>query len=353
MRSQWQSLFRLLSLHLVYAIKYSMFYLFRDYIHDAAVNISVGLAFGQTFSLSDPLLRRWGHDLEEYAELLSWHRLENFLPLSSLYMHSHKKRVKTFREGNQILFRIAFDRIRKMAKERRDPISMGEMLIQALDDKTTVISSDDDVMAILRDSMFGASEGPYHIVIYVLYRILSQPNLQENLHQELDKVLGGRLPTLDDGRLLPYTRAIIRESLRHGELPALGIPRRTTDDVTVCGHKIPNDTDIIVNVYNIHRDKKFWKRPDEFEPKRFLDENHELLPDGSFSFMPFSFGQRNCIGKQFILSATFLFISRFFQVFKVSAPVGDALPEEINDGGSFNPDIKPFTMTIEKRKIAP
>lgn len=61
------------------------------------------------------------------------------------------------------------------------------------------------------------------------------------------------------------------------------------------GRKIPKGTNIVVFTYGIQRDSEHYEDPHIFNPSRF--ENI----DGKkpFSFIPFSAGPRNCIGKSF------------------------------------------------------
>lgn len=46
-------------------------------------------------------------------------------------------------------------------------------------------------------------------------------------------------------------------------------------------------------IYNMHKDPVYFKDPYEFIPERF-HEGNTIKP---YSFIPFSGGPRNCIGK--------------------------------------------------------
>ena len=88
--------------------------------------------------------------------------------------------------------------------------------------------------------------------------------------------------------LLPYTEAAILEIQRCASLVPLGVPHVNWKDITVDGYTIPKGTMLIANLFSIHRDSRWWKNPEKFDPTRFLDENMKLTrPDG---FAPFLIG---------------------------------------------------------------
>lgn len=58
---------------------------------------------------------------------------------------------------------------------------------------------------------------------------------------------------------------------------------------------LPAHTQIILHVFDLHRNEKYWNAPDEFDPDRFWPLMYQNRHP--FAYIPFSAGQRNCIGK--------------------------------------------------------
>jgi cytochrome P450 len=115
---------------------------------------------------------------------------------------------------------------------------------------------------------------------------------------EIDAVLGpDRLPSLEDVAKLPYTTAVLSESMRIYP-PVWVVGRRALEDVTIGDYQVPHRTIVITSQYLVHRDERFWPNPMEFRPERWLDQKaKEERP--KFAYFPFGGGGRICIGDAF------------------------------------------------------
>ena len=58
---------------------------------------------------------------------------------------------------------------------------------------------------------------------------------------------------------------------------------------------IPANTEVVVNIYDLHRDPNYWPEPDKYDPDRFLPEH--VRERHLFAYIPFSAGIRNCVGE--------------------------------------------------------
>lgn len=62
----------------------------------------------------------------------------------------------------------------------------------------------------------------------------------------------------------------------------------------VDGKIVPKGCAIVVPIFTIHRDPKYWQTPDHFNPDNFLPEI--VNKRHTYAYLPFSAGPRGCIG---------------------------------------------------------
>ena len=191
-----------------------------------------------------------------------------------------------------IIYRI-IDEHRASPNRYTDLLSL---LLASKDDDTGDGMSDRQ----LRDetmTLFTAGHETTAVALTWTWFLLAQhPVIEKKLHEELDAVLGGRLPTFEDIPNLVYTRQVFSEVLRLYP-PAWAITREALEDVQIGPHTIPKGATIDMSAYLLHRDERFWPNAEVFDPERFSPEKKKSID--KFTFLPFSIGIRGCIGEQF------------------------------------------------------
>lgn len=146
--------------------------------------------------------------------------------------------------------------------------------------------------------------------------IAGRADIEQMMHEELDSVLSGRTPTMEDVRRLPVTRAIIEEALRlYPPVPLL--TREATGPDTLRDTRIDKGDLVIIAPWLIHRHKRYWDNPDAFMPERFLPG--AKTKQMKFSYLPFSGGPRICLGARFGLVEAILCLATLAQQFRLTA----------------------------------
>jgi cytochrome P450 len=155
------------------------------------------------------------------------------------------------------------------------------------------------------------------------WHLLSQnPEAERKLHQELDRVLDGRVPTFADLLALPCAERVIKESLRLYP-PAWGLARTVIKEFELGGYRIPAGSNVVMSTWVVHRDPRYFPEPEKFDPDRWLPEKAQKLP--KFAYFPFGGGPRQCIGASFAMMEATLLLATIAQQFQFRALSNDPI----------------------------
>ncbi len=172
------------------------------------------------------------------------------------------------------------------------------MLLSAHDEETGATMTDEQICDEVITIFLAGYDTTALTLSWTFYHLINNPSVEVKLHQELDTVLGGRRPTVDDIRNLPYTEMVIKETLRHTP-PAYFQTRHTYADVELGGVKIPQDSAIMFSAYATHHRADLWEEPFAYRPERFADNAEADWH--KFKYFPFSYGPHICIGNRFAM----------------------------------------------------
>ena len=198
---------------------------------------------------------------------------------------------------------------RDRAEDRGDLLSM---LLAARDDDGRPMSDRQ-----LRDelvTLFLAGHETTAIALsWTLVLLAENPAAEERLSDEIESVLRGRRPGAADLALLPYTDAVVRESLRLYP-PAYVVGREAIRDCVLGGYRVAAGATIYFSPWVLHRDARWFSEPLAFRPERWLDRTAPRLP--KFAYLPFGGGPRVCIGERFALMEAALVLTTLLQRFR-------------------------------------
>jgi cytochrome P450 len=150
------------------------------------------------------------------------------------------------------------------------------------------------------------------------------PLIAEKAYEEIQNILGDRLPNYEDYSALKYTRAIILETLRL-QPPISLIGRKACANDNIDGYPIKKKDYIATPIYHIHRQEKYWKNPEGFDPNRFIEPTSEDL---KFVYIPFGVGPRSCIGQHFAVVEATITLAIILQKYRLSLLSIDVIEPE-------------------------
>jgi len=234
-------------------------------------------------------------------------RLNQVIPLPRWVPTRQNRRFYAAVDRLDRLIQRFIDERRRSGGDKGDLLSM---LLMARDADDGGIMTDKQV----RDeamTLFGAGHETTAVAMTWTWYLLSQhPEIEAKLHAELDAVLAGRAPARADLAHLTYTEMVLKESMRLYP-PAFTVTREVTAPFTLGGYDFKPGMVIMVNIYGIHRDARFFPDPDRFDPERFAPENEKRLP--KYAYLPFGGGPRICIGNAFAMMEAALLLATIAQ----------------------------------------
>jgi cytochrome P450 len=172
--------------------------------------------------------------------------------------------------------------------------------------------------ADLRDQIvtyFIAGQETTALTLSYAFALLSEhPEVEAALSAELDRVLGGRLPTREDAAQLCLADAVIKESLRLFP-PVWAIGREAIDDCEIGGHRVPRGAQVLMSQFIVQRDPRFWSDPERFDPSRWTVTTSKNRP--RCAYFPFGDGPRNCIGAHLATLEAVLLLATIAQRYRL------------------------------------
>jgi cytochrome P450 len=241
------------------------------------------------------------------------------MPRAEMMLDWPLKKMRRFRAAKRRLDTV----VGRMVEQRCADPDLGSrgdllsMLISAQDDqgggKGLRLSSDE-----LRDQVLTIFLAGYETVANALawtWLLLARnPEAESRLHTELDAVLGGRLPTLEDMPRLEYTTTVLSESMRMYP-PAWAMGREVLEDVSIGPYRLSKGTSVFFSQYLVQRDPRWFPEPERFIPERFTSEAKAGRP--RFAYFPFGGGGRQCIGESFAWMEAVLSLATIAQRWRV------------------------------------
>ena len=222
-------------------------------------------------------------------------RMTNMLDMSSYLPSVHTFRFRNaLRSLETLVYRLIEDRKTNSSSQTTDFLSL---LVNAPGNLENKLIRD-EVMTML----LAGHETTAVALSWTIFLLAKHPEYQCKLKSE----------TSSESR---YPQMIISEAMRLYP-PVWIIPRKARMRDEIGGFDVEQGAQVLICVYNIHRNPHSWPQPELFDPERFGShaQTHE-----AHQFMPFGLGPRVCIGKHFALLQGRILLTRLIERFTLRA----------------------------------
>ncbi|HEX6369379.1 MAG TPA: cytochrome P450 [Longimicrobium sp.] len=254
---------------------------------------------------------------------------------------------RRFASARDVVHRTVDAMIAERRRSGRELPDLLQTLLDARDADTGARMDDRQVRDEALTLMIAGHETAAASMSWMWYLLARSPDAAATLREELDSVLGGRTPGVEDLPRLPYTRAVFDETLRLYP-PAWGQPREPVEEDEIGGYRIPARNIVMVCQWVTHRRPDLWDRPDDFLPERFVGAAKDAIVP--WSYYPFGGGARQCIGNSFALMEAQVVLATLAQRFEPELVPG----QEVVPDATFT--LRPkhgVRMRIRRRASAP
>ncbi|CAH1111817.1 unnamed protein product [Psylliodes chrysocephalus] len=152
-------------------------------------------------------------------------------------------------------------------------------------------------------------------ICYVFTMLGLHQDLQEKVYNEIIDVLGpDRQPEPSDLPKFKYLERFIKETQRLFPLAGL-IAREVEEDINLGEYVVPAGASVVFGFLHTHTNEKYWPNPFKFNPDRFLPE--EVAKRHPCTYVPFSYGPRNCIGLKYAMMALKSLLATTLRKFRI------------------------------------
>ncbi|CDK29647.1 unnamed protein product [Kuraishia capsulata CBS 1993] len=171
--------------------------------------------------------------------------------------------------------------------------------------------TDRELAHLLIGVLMGGQHTSASTSAWFLLHLGERPDLQQELAEEIEKVLQGRELEYDDLQNMPLVNNIIKETLRL-HMPLHSIMRKVTNPLVVPNTKyvVPKGHYVLVTPGYAHLSNTYFPAADQFDPHRWEDQQKgsedsvdygfgKVTKAVSSPYLPFGGGRHRCIGEQF------------------------------------------------------
>ena len=226
--------------------------------------------------------------------------------------------------------------------DKKDLLSM---LLAAQNEETGLRMSDQQLFDEIMTLFMAGHETTAHALVWTWYLLNLHPYVESQVHDEIENLGEGINSVFKNMEALPYTRAVILESMRLIP-PVWGIGREASEDDQINGFLIPAGTTVYIPIRRMHRHPDHWNDPEKFDPDRFLDGT--LEKEKRWVYMPFGGGPRQCIGNHFAVLEAQIALAVLASLFQVQ--INNIENIEFNPGVTLRPKNRVLAK-IQVKKV--
>ncbi|KAI3978964.1 hypothetical protein MKX01_016139 [Papaver californicum] len=323
--------------------------------------------FGKNTNGDGEETRRYREAMNDVMHLVGIFGVSDAVPfLGCLDFQVYEKRMKkTAKEIDYFLGKLVDEHRQHLKYKNVSEVDQQhdfiDVLLLILNDQPIYgCDTDTIIKSTCLSLILGGGDTTSVTLIWALSLLLNHRHVLKKAQDELDMHVGRKRQVEEsDIKNLVYLQAIVKETLRLYPAAPLSAPRMAMEDCTVAGFQVTKGTQLMLNLWKLHRDPHFWgPDPLEFRPERFLTANSSSTGSGHrididvkgrhFELLPFGSGRRMCPGVSLALQVLYLTLATLLQGFHLSTPI-DGPVDMTETSGLSCPKATPLAVLLTPR----
>nr|XP_046228712.1 cytochrome P450 2K1-like [Scatophagus argus] len=289
----------------------------------AVSNIICSIVYGSRFEYDDPEFTSLVDRTNRNIQLLGSPSLQlyNMFPWIGKLMNANKELQKLISANKEQNLRL-FSRLKETLNPQLCRGFVDAFLVQKQnleESGTNKYFHNNNLMSTVLNLFAAGTDTTATTLRWGLLLMAKYPKIQNQVQEEVSRVIGSRQVQLEDRKNMPFTDAVIHETQRRASIVPMPY-HRTSRDVTFQGHFIKKGTTVYPLLTSVLYDDTEWEKPRSFHPAHFLDKDGKFVKRDAF--MPFSAGRRVCLGESLAKMELFIFFTTLMQHFRFTPPPG-------------------------------
>ena len=245
-----------------------------------------------------------------------------------------RRHLKMADEGRDLLNALIEQRIQSK-KEENDLLDM--LLTARYEDGGSMPRRQliDEVLILFT----AGHETTANALSFALHLLAANPDIQQKLYEEVREVNWEQEDLLTELRKLQFTKQCIEEALRLYP-PVYVIDRVAVETDEAGSLTFPEETMVLLSIFELHRSKKHWENPEQYNPDRFAPEKKK---DFSRIYYPFGAGPRMCVGNNFAMYEMMMALGMIVKEYLLESPIAEL---ELDPLISLKPKTVPIRFQL-------
>ncbi|CAI5684570.1 cytochrome P450 2K1 [Oreochromis niloticus] len=294
-------------------------------VNCAVSNIICSIVYGSRFEYNDPEFTSLVDGTSRMIRLGGSPSIQIFDMFPSLFKWTaDRSEIHKISSANKKQNRAIFSHLKETLTPQMCRGFVDAFLVRKQNLEASGITNshfhDDNLLITVMNLFAAGTETTSTTLRWGLLLMAKYPKIQDEVQEELRRVIGDRQVQVADRKNLPFTDAVIHETQRLSSIIPTALPHKTTRDITFQGHFIEKGTTMFPLLTSVLHDPNEWERPHSFYPAHFLDKEKKFVKRDAF--IPFSAGRRICLGESLARMELFLFFATLLQHFHFTPAPG-------------------------------